>query len=364
MSIVLITVLIILFYKSKLAKNGFYRDECLSVATTTSIKGFFVLLILISHLGLFVKFNSLIDKPWILFIWQLGQLIVTVFLFYGGYGIMESIKKKGDAYIKQIPVRRFFRVLFEFDLAVLLYLAFQNYIGTSYSGEIDYSVGNVIKAFFAIGNLGNPAWFILCVLVHYLIAYASFRIFKDFRYALFAVGILSVAYMIVCSILLPVSDGRFYNTSICFFCGMVLSFYKEKILTIYTKHYKKVIGLIIVAAGGRLLWYFAKGTLSSTVIVAYIDNLLYFPIYSILFVFLILGVSLKVKFGNEVLDYLGNHVFSIYILQLLPMYILRYLKIDEYNVYVFAFLAIIFALILAHFFEKLVAYLWNKLTNI
>ena len=36
----------------------------------------------------------------------MGQSIVSLFLFYSGYGIYEAIKRKGTAYIKAMPVKR------------------------------------------------------------------------------------------------------------------------------------------------------------------------------------------------------------------------------------------------------------------
>lgn len=44
----------------------------------------------------------------------------NVFLFYSGYGIMESIKNKGEKYISTVPKKRILNVLVNFDIAVLI----------------------------------------------------------------------------------------------------------------------------------------------------------------------------------------------------------------------------------------------------
>ena len=44
---------------------------------------------------------------------------------------------------------------------------------------------------------------------------------------------------------------------------------------------------------------------------------------------------MKVQIGNGILDFLGSHVFSIYILQRLPMILLTKLGLAESNKYIF-----------------------------
>ena len=41
----------------------------------------------------------------------MGQLVVVMFLFYSGYGIGESYKKKGVNYVQQMPVHRILTTL-------------------------------------------------------------------------------------------------------------------------------------------------------------------------------------------------------------------------------------------------------------
>ena len=48
--------------------------------------------------------------------------MVAPFLFWSGFGVMESIRRKGEAYVRALPVNRGLRTLIHFDCALLLFL--------------------------------------------------------------------------------------------------------------------------------------------------------------------------------------------------------------------------------------------------
>ena len=73
----------------------------------------------------------------------------------------------------------------------------------------------------------------------------------------------------------------------------------------------------------------------------------------ILFMALIVLFTMKVKIGNAVLSFFGSHVFSIYILQRIPMIIFSKLGLDSYNKYLFVVLCFIITVIMAVAFDKL-----------
>ena len=111
--------------------NAFFTDYS-SPAQTTSINGIFVLLVFLSHAAQYVKLNGVMDKPYDLLKTFLGQLVVVTFLFFSGYGMMESIRKKGKAYVKSIPGRRLFKVWYHFAIAMIFYVILNLSLGRSY----------------------------------------------------------------------------------------------------------------------------------------------------------------------------------------------------------------------------------------
>lgn len=96
--------------------------------------------------------------------------MVAPFLFYSGYGVMESIKRKGTAYVVGIPKKRVLRALFNFDCAVVLYLVLGLVLGSSFTFK------QVALSHIGWDSLGNSNWYIFTVLVLYVLTYIAFVI--------------------------------------------------------------------------------------------------------------------------------------------------------------------------------------------
>ena len=93
MTIVLIILFTLIIFTSRPTKmNENYLDK----NYTNTIKGIFLIFVFMSH---FISYKVPLQDNWIdtigvTFIKRIGQLMVTLFLFYSGYGVMESIKIK------------------------------------------------------------------------------------------------------------------------------------------------------------------------------------------------------------------------------------------------------------------------------
>lgn len=156
----------------KYNKSGFV-DNYLSIDTTNTIKGIFILLVFIKHATPYV-----INAGWApggfwgeLFYFvdnNVGQWIVAMFLFYSGYGVMESIKRKGTDYVRSIPRKRFLSVLVNFDIAVLFFIAVNICLGKHPSVE------QCLLSFTGWESVGNSNWYIFIIMLLYLITFISF----------------------------------------------------------------------------------------------------------------------------------------------------------------------------------------------
>ena len=80
-----------------------------SIEHTQAIKGFFVITIFLSHFSSYVHLETWYDKPLKIYCSLFAQLMVAPFLFYSGFGIFESVKNKGSAYIQTFPKKRFLK---------------------------------------------------------------------------------------------------------------------------------------------------------------------------------------------------------------------------------------------------------------
>ena len=168
--------LIFIFVTSLLGIKIFIKNsnkDYLNKENTTCIKGIFILIVFYSHLCKYIPYQS--TKDFLMYDLRqfLGQLMVTMFLFYSGYGIYESIKKKKNNYINNIPIKRILITLLNFDIAVLTFAVVNQLIGNGKTIE------EILLALTGWGGIGNSNWYIFAILFLYLSTYISFKVVKN-----------------------------------------------------------------------------------------------------------------------------------------------------------------------------------------
>ena len=147
----------------------------LSKDSTNAIKGIFILLVFIRHANQYVsqagyEYASIGDRMFLMVDGLLAQLIVVMFLFFSGYGIMCSINHGGQNYIRSIPKRRLLNTLINFDVAVLFY------VGIAYVVNDSLVLKQVLLSLVGWDSVGNSNWYICVILICYLSTYISFLI--------------------------------------------------------------------------------------------------------------------------------------------------------------------------------------------
>lgn len=333
MSIFLLAVFMLVFVGMKPAKNGEFITTYISRQQSTAINGLFTLFVFLSHVSTYIKLDSVYDKPYSSFKSYMLQMVVVPFLFYSGYGIMESIKKKGTDYVKQIPKNRFLKVLLHFDIAVLGFIALNTILGTK------YPLKKTLLAFTGYTSVGNSNWYIFAVLCLYLIVFVSFIIARKNKLLGVALtAILSVGY--VFALILLKKGTWWYDTAILFSVGMIFSLVREPAEKLITKNdglYYTVLGLTFLLY--TLFWFKRKSGVE------------FYSMWGILFMALIVLATMKVQIGNGVLEFFGSHVFSIYILQRIPMIILTRLGLAASHKYVFVALCFFATVTMAVLFD-------------
>ena len=164
----LLIIALISLFKSEIKKDELFNEDYMSIEKTTPIKGIFVILVFLRHLGGNLIILNKYDKALFYFQDFWGQTIVVMFLFYSGYGIYESIKSK-KAYISNMPKTRILTTLINYDLAVIMFIILNAYMGHHFSLWITFS------SFFAWNNIGNSNWFIFSILISYIITFICFK---------------------------------------------------------------------------------------------------------------------------------------------------------------------------------------------
>jgi|LSQX01.2.fsa_nt_gb hypothetical protein len=314
-------------YGIKINTKGFNFDY-MSREKTGSIKGIFVILVLFSHyINYFSELNAT-DSIVKFFMGFVGQLMVTMFLFYSGYGIMESIKKKGFNYTKNLPLQRIFKVLFDFDLAVLLFLILNLAFGK------EPSVKQVLLSLVAWGSLGNSQWYIFAILCTYIMSFIAHFIFRKNHYlAATLTTVLCVLYVLL---LHEVQEPHWYNTVICYAMGVWYSLLREKIEKVIQKNNIVWTVSLIASVVLMLICQHFKN-----------ESFIAYELHVIFFVVAVLIFTMKVSLDNAVLRKVGEWVFGIYVLQRLPMNVLGYFGIRQSHMYISFVIVVITTILLA-----------------
>ena len=191
-----------------------------------------MLLVLFSHGKNYLRaagLGGVYDDPYIALQNHLDQLIVAMFLFYSGFGMMEQIQKRGLPYVKSIISLRLPKLLLNFDVAVLLFAAANLLMRKS------IPLKRFLLSLVAIESLGNSNWYVFIVLVLYLFCYISFiplyrKAIPERRtvfICLLTFTLLSVALVYIQIILHR--PKYWYNTLILFSLGFYYSFFHRAI---------------------------------------------------------------------------------------------------------------------------------------
>lgn len=304
-----IVILFLCLIGISFSKEGYHKDY-LSKENTNAIKGIFLLLIVISHSLPYLTqcgyhFNGFGD-PYVLFIRkQLGQLVVVLFLFYSGYGICESWKKKGSGYVKSMPTHRILTTLLNFDVAVFLFALLCLIL------SIPFTTKQFFLSLIAWDSVGNSNWYIFCILICYLISYIVLRFSPPPHDSKKASTALTFIILITVSLLLSFyKEPRWYNTLWAYGAGFAFSNYKTCFEKMVQKNYCLYLGLFIVLFVILFLNKFEFRGIR-------------YNLLSISFAFLIVILTMKFTINNTILGWVGKNLFPMYIYQRLPMIILQ-----------------------------------------
>lgn len=313
---------------------------------TESVKGIFIILVFFSHFNYYVALSGSLNSLYSYIINVFGQTMVTLFLFYSGYGVMESIKNKGEAYINTFPKKRILTTLINFDIAVLLFLVLALILGN------EITPYQVIFSFIGWESLGNSNWYIFVILLLYLFTFISFKLFlkrSKFMAALCTL-ILTLIYVAVFMIF-KIKVNCWFDTALCYPLGMFFSLYKEKFEGILLR--KRIIYFLSLFISLFLFLFFMK-----FYTIPFSDI-----IRNLCFTLAVVILTARVSFKNKALIFCGRHLFEIYILQRLPMIIFAHLGLNRYPE-IFFIICIISTLLLVFPFKFICGKISGAITRI
>ncbi len=340
MILFLVVLLLILLWGVRV---GSFNESYLGKEQTTSIKGFFILLVFLSHANsyIYVASTSFGDSFYSSVINWFGQLMVVMFLFYSGYGVLKSYMVK-EGYEKSFFKNRILKTLVNFDICLIPFALLALLFGQKYSAY------EYILSLVGWESIGNSNWYICIVLILYVLSlvgmFVSARFKKGSPIIVFLItGFLSV--LLVAVLRFSGRDSWWYNTVLCYPFGMFFSCFENRI----SKLLKSNPGFIVSLIVSIFLFLFLFS----------IDSMIAFMISALCFALIIVILSSRVTVGNKVLLWLGDHLFEIYILQRMPMIILSELGFQNKILFVsISFGATIF---LAYLCKKVLRIIDSKL---
>jgi len=298
MIFILLILIVLVCIGLKKADN---QEACLKKEHTDAIKGIFIIIVFYSHILPYltnagVSFSPVLDIPANKIIRMTGQLMVVMFLFYSGYGVMESIKTKGNNYVSSIPYKRVLSTLVNYALAIAVFLLMNLLLG------IHFSARQYCLSLIAWETVGQSNWYIFAIICCYISTYISFVLFRKEKLTAFASTVLLlVLYIIVLS---RFKENWWYNIILSYPAGMIVSIYRNGILDWLNKRF------LISATGITLLFLVLYHFSSSTII--YLAT-------SVVFAFLVFVVSYKLVITSSFLTWCGKNLFQLYVYQRVPM---------------------------------------------
>ena len=327
-------IVYILFLSVSLVGMRFqsFNPQYLSREKTTAVKGIFVLMVFFSHFASYVDLSrNRADAAFRIVNSHIGQLMVVMFLFYSGYGIMIQILKNRQSYIDDFLRRRFFPTWLRFAICLVFFILLDCILGTIG----DYSLLHVLAAFTGWTSIGNSNWFMFVYFALYLLLYGAFKLFSG-RALEVPMAAFSAAAVLLVVILYICKESYWWNTLLALPFGMWFGYYRPGIEHFLHKSKNYYMTLTVLCLLFVALWYVRRRLPAS------------YCIYSLVFATLVVMITMKVSIGNRVLTFFGNHIFSIYILQRIPMIVFR----DRFSsIYLYFIVCFIITLLLAVGFD-------------
>ncbi len=367
MTIFLLLLALIIFHSLTLAPQGQFQKEYISKSTTANIKGIFVILIFFSHYTQYVTLGGPYDDAYLALRTHLNQMVVVMFLFYSGFGIMRSIQKKGRAYIRSRLPERFRKVWLQFAAAVLLFLITGLFLGKKFTAD------HVLLSFVGWDSIGNSNWYIFDTLIAYILLFLAFLIFplplksrKAQEHPLETekpkdelsqyLGCAAFTVLIILFIYVMMAAGRsryWYNTIFIFPMGCWYAIFQERIEKLIMRNDFWYVLCVLVNTVIYVFSYERRWT----------GGIEMYTVWACSFTAMIVLFTMKCSVSGNLLSWFGQHVFSVYILQRIPMMILDRLGLAETHKYVFLILSFLITILMAMLFDEWMGKLWKKIRS-
>lgn len=301
------------FYLGKGYDSNLLFENALERNVTDSIKGIFILYVVMRHAVPYIPnevLGNTFDHLYLVFNRWVRQLLVVMFLFYSGYGVGSAIINKGKPYVNSIPTKRFLTTLINFDIAVLFFIILNLFLG------ISMSLKETLLSFTGWSNIGNSNWYIFCILILYATTYAAFKLRITPPNSCIVLIISTLAYMVIIG---RYKQHWWVDTVFCYPLGLLFALYKNQFRKIFTFAYWPTLIIFTI------LFFITYHCQSLPFVFPGCKYVMLFAmnIYAMLFALIVVMITMRWQIHNNILKWCGVCLFPIYIYQRLPMIFLE-----------------------------------------
>lgn len=323
---------------------------------TSFVNGYFIAMVLIGHMALNwfhldpdgMDFHIIRNLNG-----NLGQLVVSTFFFYTGYGFMCSHLAKGKAYTRSVLTNRFPRVWLNFALGVSAYYILSLLLSSG------YSLTDYLLALTGWRAVGNPSWFICVTLCAYLVFSVSFLICKREKTCLL---VFSLLLLILSCILLRYKNTWWCNTMLCIPAGMAFRLYRSKIESaVLAMKCPAIVWAFVLLLLGWIGYFHVPRLCVMAGIPYHTIHNIFVNGAAVLFAFGITLLHGCIHFSPcKFMVWAGGvALFPIYMYQIIPMHILSYYGMDASHPSLFVILVTLLTLAMAPSVIRVQDFLWN-----
>ncbi len=312
--LIFISILLI-FTGCKTAGSKEYFDDNFNVGQSNALKGLCAIFVIFHHLCTYLA-----DVYREFFVFEkIGFLMVAMFFFISGYGLMYGVLNKKN-YLKGFFSKRILTILIPYYIINLFYILSK------------YIIKILDKTYIIRSLFGYYQWYVMAILILYIGFWICFKIFKN-KYGATAVTIYTFAYVMTMYILYKffnMTDFGFwwYNSILCFVLGIWYCKFKSIINEFFKKHYGKILAITGTVFAVTLKYTSLKYNEST------LPLLLAEIVCSSVFVIIIMMLSMKIQLGNKLISICGKLSLELYLSHALFIFFLRSdINIWGHNVY-------------------------------
>lgn len=327
-------LLFILCYRFRFSGPEHFQEDHFSKYYELPIRGFFTIVIVFHHLSQYL----LHPGPFVLFR-EVGILCVAVFFFYSGYGLMKNVMTNPD-YFKYFFLRRYTKIFVPFFLCNIIYLTAYTILGKRYGLKLS------LEYLLGLRLINSQAWYIIVIALFYLIFFIAFRVVKIRWLGLLIMTAFQIIFPTYCMMKGPgiywFQGEWWFSSSSLFLIGLLMARFEKQIMCITRKWYY----LLLPVSAIGFLYFFPESVqvldqiepllLNEHIFVKeMIGNWICFlwqTMAVISFNITLFLLTLKLRFSNRILEFLGVRSFELYLIHGLFLEILRgdliYIKSD------------------------------------